>query len=288
MTTPDDTKTPRTDAVACDVSDIPEQYAQVVRADFARALERELGEAKADSQRLDKLREMLAFSESQKNDCMVMTTQESVRDTLALLAQQAATIAHQKSELIACNSKLDSISKVRSEELTANKTTIAELETRLAAAMQENARAYESYSGMNHSYQQVCDERSRMCARVERGEFSEDCPFCLAKHQAPGVPNPMCHLCKIESDIDTMRLGLATAEKDAQGKPRRDFLRERIKQYLCLGGLFNPEMMEHEKVRNLIMDLADWMDGDKPRANLQSEIDAARTSAATEGKEGEQ
>lgn len=32
---------------------------------------------------------------------------------------------------------------------------------------------------------------------------------------------------------------------------------ERIKNYLGSGGLFNPELMEHEKVRDLIMDCRD-------------------------------
>ena len=30
--------------------------------------------------------------------------------------------------------------------------------------------------------------------------------------------------------------------------------RERINDYLSCGGLFNPEMMEHEKVRELLLD----------------------------------
>lgn len=33
-------------------------------------------------------------------------------------------------------------------------------------------------------------------------------------------------------------------------------LEERVQDYLSNGGLFNPEMMEHIKVRDLIMDLA--------------------------------
>lgn len=53
---------------------------------------------------------------------------------------------------------------------------------------------------------------------------------------------------------------------------RRTFLRERIREYLTLGGLFNPEMMEHDKVRDLIMDLADLLDGEPPRANLAMEM----------------
>ncbi len=52
-------------------------------------------------------------------------------------------------------------------------------------------------------------ERHRMCARVFTGEYSEDCPFCLAKPSTPGVPNPMCHLCDMESERDAL---LARAE----------------------------------------------------------------------------
>jgi hypothetical protein len=33
-------------------------------------------------------------------------------------------------------------------------------------------------------------------------------------------------------------------------------LQERVQDYLSNGGLFNPELMEHDKVRDLIMDLA--------------------------------
>ena len=31
---------------------------------------------------------------------------------------------------------------------------------------------------------------------------------------------------------------------------------ERIKEYLLNGGLFNPELMDHEKVRTLLLDAA--------------------------------
>lgn len=37
-------------------------------------------------------------------------------------------------------------------------------------------------------------------------------------------------------------------------------LRSRIQSYLGNGGLFNPEMMEHDKVRSLILDLRDYLD----------------------------
>lgn len=34
-----------------------------------------------------------------------------------------------------------------------------------------------------------------------------------------------------------------------------DDLDKRVKSYLCNGGLFNPEHMDHDKVRQLIIDL---------------------------------
>ncbi len=40
---------------------------------------------------------------------------------------------------------------------------------------------------------------------------------------------------------------------------RRKQLLARIQNYLECGGLFNPELMEHEKVRDLIMDLRKYL-----------------------------
>lgn len=41
----------------------------------------------------------------------------------------------------------------------------------------------------------------------------------------------------------------------------------RIQEYLQVGGLFNPEMMEHDKVRKLLMDILDYVEDE-----LQSEV----------------
>jgi hypothetical protein len=41
-------------------------------------------------------------------------------------------------------------------------------------------------------------------------------------------------------------------------------LLERIREYLTLGGLFNPEMMEHDKVRDLIMDCREYITRTQP------------------------
>ena len=37
-------------------------------------------------------------------------------------------------------------------------------------------------------------------------------------------------------------------------------LSDKITEYLSSGGLFNPEMMEHEKVRDLIIKIRDTLD----------------------------
>jgi hypothetical protein len=36
-------------------------------------------------------------------------------------------------------------------------------------------------------------------------------------------------------------------------------LQDRIKEYLSSGGLFNPELMEHEKVRDLLLNIRDYL-----------------------------
>ena len=36
-------------------------------------------------------------------------------------------------------------------------------------------------------------------------------------------------------------------------------LQGRITEYLSSGGLFNPEFMEHEKVRDLLLDIRDYL-----------------------------
>lgn len=39
----------------------------------------------------------------------------------------------------------------------------------------------------------------------------------------------------------------------------REVLLHRIKDYLCAGGLVNPEMMEHDKVRDLLLDVREYL-----------------------------
>ena len=36
-------------------------------------------------------------------------------------------------------------------------------------------------------------------------------------------------------------------------------LSDRITEYLSLGGLFNPELMEHDKVRDLLIDIRNYL-----------------------------
>jgi len=37
----------------------------------------------------------------------------------------------------------------------------------------------------------------------------------------------------------------------------------RIREYLSNGGLFNPELMDHEKVRDLLMDVLEHLSSEK-------------------------
>ena len=46
-------------------------------------------------------------------------------------------------------------------------------------------------------------------------------------------------------------------------------LQASIKSYLCNGGLFNPEMMEHSKVRDLLLEASRLMDVKAERCNLR-------------------
>lgn len=45
--------------------------------------------------------------------------------------------------------------------------------------------------------------------------------------------------------------------------------RNKITEYLCVGGFFNPEMMEHDKVRDLLMEIRDLIDKTKIDRALQ-------------------
>ncbi len=54
-------------------------------------------------------------------------------------------------------------------------------------------------------------------------------------------------------------------------KPTTGDLSERITEYLCAGGLFNPELMEHEKVRDLLMDCRDALQP-KPTGEWTAEM----------------
>jgi hypothetical protein len=42
--------------------------------------------------------------------------------------------------------------------------------------------------------------------------------------------------------------------------PKAPELLDRIQEYLSLGGLFNPEMMEHDEVRRLILDCRTYIE----------------------------
>lgn len=79
------------------------------------------------------------------------------------------------------------------------------------------------------------------CEVITKERFNHPSGQC--KHRA----EPKSHYCKKHS-------------RQVEGNE----LLSRIQNYLCNGGLFNPEMMEHEKVRDLIMDCRDYIEKVKP------------------------
>lgn len=82
----------------------------------------------------------------------------------------------------------------------------------------------------------------RMCARVERGEHSEDCPFCMAKKQTPGIPNPMCHLCELESSRESHQ-SVAPSERAVKAEAEVARLND------VITGLFPETAALHEILR---------------------------------------
>lgn len=44
-----------------------------------------------------------------------------------------------------------------------------------------------------------------------------------------------------------------------EGQATLPKLKRRIQNYLANGGLFNPELMEHDKVRDLLIDIRDFL-----------------------------
>lgn len=76
-------------------------------------------------------------------------------------------------------------------------------------------------------------------------------------NQHPGCPSPeVCHVagCHERSGCKDPKKPVPTAEGE-----RRELV-GRITEYLSVGGLFNPELMEHDKVRDLLMDCRSWLD----------------------------
>jgi hypothetical protein len=88
------------------------------------------------------------------------------------------------------------------------------------------------------------------------------CAAVDAHHE--GTEDYLWHFCRIAGqesappgDVDgALRKLAALVLWDRQW----DVLRERIQSYFGNSGLFNPEMMEHDKVRQLLMDIRDQID----------------------------
>ena len=50
-----------------------------------------------------------------------------------------------------------------------------------------------------------------------------------------------------------------------------ELLRERITAYLCTGGLFNPELANHDAVRNLLIDCRDFLSQPEPTMSAEGD-----------------
>lgn len=60
-----------------------------------------------------------------------------------------------------------------------------------------------------------------------------------------------------------------------------DQVSERISEYLQAGGLFNPEAMDHDKVRDLLIECRDHIDAlAAENAKLRKQVDSWRSYAS--------
>lgn len=265
---------------------------------FAKKLERELGEAKASNVALS--RKFLARCE------------EIDRERSALLAQQAATIAHQKSELeemaqrmvawtespagdlFTTREKLQTANRVCCEQATEIKeleATIAGLTDQRNELMDEHrtiaeksvAPYIDQLNALTSMAEVLHSDRDRLAGEVERLKevATQDgaWPFyqiyreaCSLSHLADGARPE-----KVLEGLKGVSARLATAEKDAQR-----LLRTVIAAVVASGGEIhvtdlNTAMMTGRE------ELRQYRDESSMCHVLK--VDAARPSAATEGKE---
>lgn len=101
-------------------------------------------------------------------------------------------------------------------------------------------------------YRLICerDASRALCAKLRTALVKATYPRCTCG------ANTACD----EPHRDDCITFAALTETQADTKPARD-LAARISQYLQVGGLFNPEAMEHDKVRDLLMEIRDHLDG---------------------------
>jgi hypothetical protein len=57
---------------------------------------------------------------------------------------------------------------------------------------------------------------------------------------------------------------------------KRSEILARINDYLCMGGLFNPECMDHNKVRELLLDSRDYITHQEEVRVAQAHKDCVR------------
>lgn len=107
-----------------------------------------------------------------------------------------------------------------------------------------------------------CAIRLLSAITAAKREKGGRCPFCSLLHD-PEKSN--CNDPKTGALIrrrgPVEALGEKEADVSADDATRQKALSSRITEYLIAGGLFNPEMMEHDKVRDLLIDCRAFLDG---------------------------
>lgn len=131
----------------------------------------------------------------------------TIRDELKRRDAQIATlkiIAASEQELLVRISELEETNRLGSEGFESLKADYRALQGELTAGRVEAER----------------------CHLRVRGELSESCPFCNAiGGTGRNQECPMCGLCQSESERDTLRAALATAERERdEGKREANFM----------------------------------------------------------------
>jgi chromosome segregation ATPase len=149
------------------------------------------------------------------------------------------------------------------------RATVEQLTQRLAEVEHELENVWKPAAAMNEQYARAYETKLTAAAeriRVLEGERDEAQKTLVRLEATPKTEEERAYWLSINkmwsdskqdrdenvalrAQLDTLRAATAADTK------RLKDLSERIRQYLLLGGLFNPENMEHDKVRALLMDI---------------------------------